>query len=117
MRSDIKMTFNLISLSQAHPCKILILKYISFLLISIIFPRLLLKCPTLCQTSDLKVKEYQVSTISQCTDACSVPLPRDAVVADKVQISRLLHTLHMYIPHQPCQALICMTPTEDSIKK
>lgn len=93
MRREIKMTFCLMPLSQGYPCKILLLKYTSVPPISIILSRLLLKCTTLCQTSDLKVEEYQISTVSQCTDACSVPLPRDAVVADKGQISRLLHTL------------------------
>lgn len=93
MRSEVKMTFCLIPLSQVYLYKILILKYISVPPIAIILSRLLLKCTTLCQTSDLKVEEYQISTVSRCTDACSVPLPRDAVVADKGQISRLLHTL------------------------
>lgn len=81
------MTFCSIPLSQAYLCKILILKYVSVPPISIIPSRLLLKYTTLCQTSDLKVEKYQISTVSQCTDACSVPLPRDAVVADKEQIN------------------------------
>lgn len=81
------MTFCSIPLSQAYLCKILILKYVSVPPISIILSRLLLKYTTLCQTSDLKVEKYQISTVSQCTDACSVPLPRDAVVADKEQIN------------------------------
>lgn len=110
------MTFCLIPLSQACPFKILILKYISVPPISIILSRLLLKCMTLCQTSDLKVEEYQVS---QCTDARPVPLPQDAVVADKVQKSRLLHTL-FDLEHSSStlsDRVICMTPREDSIKR
>lgn len=113
------MTFCLIPLSQACPFKILILKYISVPPISIILSRLLLKCMTLCQTSDLKVEEYQISTVSQCTDARPVPLPQHAVVADKVQKSRLLHTL-FDLEHSSStlsDRVICMTPTEDSIKR